>query len=197
MPLLPSKPSSFRERRSHARVDDNIVLMWRPVKPEEVPGEICRENNHMFFYPLASQLRMLRQDSTQLLAAIKENSPLLAEYLQNLERQFDVLASAIRVMDEVSGHTPQAVSLSASGIAFLTDKPLPVNTFLELKMILPPALHSIMAYGRVVDFTANDDVNSYTVGVGFVRLNEYERKYLIRHVARRQILLKLLQASSI
>jgi len=195
--MLLDKRKASHERRSHLRVDDNIVLMWRPVEAKEVPKELAHEENHLFFYPLESQLNLLRTESGVLLKHMQETSPVLAEYLDILERRLGILTRAISARNEIAAHRTQAVNLSASGIAFMTDKHYPVNTLLELKIILPPTLYSMKAYGRVVDLFENDDKASYTIGVSFVRLNEHDRAHLAQHVARRQALLKLMQATKL
>jgi hypothetical protein len=195
--MSPNKRHISRERRSFPRVDDNIVLMWRRVEPLDIPDELPHDENHLFFYPLESQLNLLGLESSYLLKPIREQSPLLAEYLKNLEQKIDILARTISVMDEVASHPTRSVNLSASGIAFLTDAACHKDTLLEIKMILPPTLQVIVAYARVVDCTSDDDHGVYTLAATFIRMKDYDRDHLIRHVARRQAVLRSMQAAMI
>lgn len=196
--MLSHKGKPFRERRRHPRVDDDIVLMCRQVKAEEVPEKLTHEENPPFLFPLASQLNLLGLEANYSFKSIEETHPVLAEYLKSLERRIDILARAISVMEEISNHPTQFVNLSASGLAFVAEKRYPIGVLLELKMILPITLHCIMAYGRVVDSSPNDNdgLVSYSTGVEFIRLKDDDRERLIRHVARRRALFRKTPPSS-
>lgn len=182
-----------RERRRHMRIDDDIVLHWREVKPEEVPEELSREHEHRIRFPLASQMKLLSRETNELLHRIAQENALLAEYLRTLERKIDALARTLIAHEPPSPpHALQHVNLSATGLAFVTDSQIPKGVLLELNMILPPTLVNIVAYGRVVDSIPSYEHGTinFSMGVDFIRLRDRDRQLLIRHVARRQALFR-------
>jgi len=184
---------TFQERRRHVRVDDDIVLIWREVAPDEIPEAIDQEAIPIDF-PLFTQIKLLSLETGELLQRIGQDQPLLAEYLKIMELKIDILSQALdSKQDKLPGNLPtRYVNLSAAGLAFITDVEFQQGTLLELKMILPPSLAHIIAYGRVVDSMPNDEYepDSYSMGVDFIRLREQDRDVLIRHVARRKALFR-------
>lgn len=184
---------TFQERRRHVRIDDDIVLSWREVSPDEIPETLVHEGDSLDYFPLSTQIKLLSLETGELLQRIGQDQPLLAEYLKILDRQVDILSRAIDGKQDKAANLPtRYVNLSASGLAFTADVDYPQGVLLELKIILPPSLTSIIAYGRVVDSMPHDEdePGSFSMGVDFIRLNDHDRELLIRHVARRQALFR-------
>jgi c-di-GMP-binding flagellar brake protein YcgR len=81
--------------------------------------------------------------------------------------------------------------LSASGLAFTSEKAIKPESILELKMILPPSLVAIITYGKVVHCRhhseSENDQFPYNIGVDFLSLDEHDRELLIRHIVKRQM----------
>ena len=190
---MPTNPmDANQERRRHARVDDDIVLFWREVVSEEIPEALVHTEDP-FDFSLSSQIKLLSLETRELSHRIGQDQPLLAEYLEILGRQVDILSRAIEGKQDRATHLPtRYVNLSASGLAFIADVEIPQGVLLELKMLLPPSLTSILAYGQVVDSIPNEEYEpgSYSMGVDFIRLRDRDREVLVRHVARRQALFR-------
>jgi len=178
-----------QERRRHERIDDEMVMFWREVEPDEIPEDMGRDETELNDFSLSSKLKLLSMEMGELLKRIGRANPLLAEYLTLMDRKLDALASSIIVKDNFTdSHTTRHVNLSASGLAFLTDKEYHLGTLLELKMIFPPALTSIVAYGRVIYCIHYDDDKplSHRIGVGFIRLHDYDLEVLNGRVKNHQ-----------
>jgi len=182
-----------QERRRHARVDDDIVLFWREVGPEEIQEAFAQQEEPFDFFSPSAQIKLLSLETGELSQRIGQDQPVLAEYLKILERQVDILSRAIEGKQDKNEHIPtRYVNLSASGLAFTADVELPQGVLLELKILLPPTLTSIVAYGRVVDSIPNEEYEpgSFSMGVDFIRLRDRDHEVLKRHVARRQALFR-------
>ena len=193
------------ERRRHDRVDDEIMMYWKVVKPEDIPEEISKDwemipdgipmeisNNteSVAECSLASQIKLLSLETAELLKRIGRADPLLAKYLTVLERKVDALASAVIVQDDINqSHSTHYVNLSVSGVAFLTAEGYPIGTLLELEMVFLPTLTSVVAYGRVIYCIrySGEKLLSHRIGVGFIRLHYYDREMLERHVDSRKL----------
>ena len=193
------------ERRRHDRVDDEIMMYWKVVKPEDIPEEISKDwemmpdgipmeisNNTepVAECSLASQIKLLSLETSELLKRIGRTDPLLAKYFTVLERKVDALANAVIVQDDINqNHSTHYVNLSVSGVAFLTAEGYPIGTLLELEMVFLPTLTSVVAYGRVIYCIrySGEKLLSHRIGVGFIRLHYYDREMLERHVDSRKL----------
>ncbi len=177
------------DRRRHERVDDEIVMFWRPVEADEIPGEQPTEQPSAGNFSLSAEIKRLNLASAELLKQIRQGDPQLAEYLTVLEHKVEALTSAVILKDSFTEcHSTHHVNLSVSGLAFLAEQVYPLGTYLELKMVFSPSLTSIVAYGRVIYCIHYDDDKplSHRIGVGFVRLDDYDRDKLSGHLITRQ-----------
>jgi hypothetical protein len=189
------------DRRRHERVNDDIVLYWQEVNSEDINESYFLQGESPSFFSLPTQikLKLLNQETSTLLQQIGHEHPLLLEYFKILEHKIDILAREVTKQTSPTGKLPSRyVNLSAAGLAFVTDTEYTNGVLLELKMVLPPNLVGIVAYGRVVDSIPNDDhaPNSFSTGVDFIRLRDADRELLRRHVARRQKLVMKQSAAS-
>jgi hypothetical protein len=114
----------------------------------------------------------------------------VADFLKILEQKIDLVARALLSSEtDMASQRTSHVSLSASGLAFDVDTGFNVGDVLELKMILPPALVGIIAFGRVVYCKQNRDevLPPFHVAVDFIGLRERDRELLIRHIVKKQL----------
>ncbi len=187
-PLQPTHQTE--ERRRFFRVEDEIVLVYRPIAPEDMPDPSQFQNQVLDPFSLTSTLEYLTQESHAHLRRIERDNPDVAEYLKTLERKIDVLAQALMISNNRLVDQPtRKVNLSAAGIAFDADQPIAEGGLLELKMVLPPSLVGIVTFGRVVYCSPCEGEKSWRVGVDFLSMREQDREVLIRHVVKRQLAL--------
>jgi len=178
------------ERRRFFRIEDEIVLVYRPVAPEDVPDPERFQKHMVDHFSLTSTLEYLSQESQGFLRRIERDNPDVAEYLKSLERRIEVLAQALMISNNRLVDQPTCkVNLSASGIAFNTKQALPEGSMLELKMVLPPSLVGIVTFGKVVYCMPLDHGGGWRVGVDFLSMRTQDREFLIRHVVKRQLIL--------
>ncbi len=181
-------PVDSPERRRFFRIEDEIVLVYRPVAPEDVPDSAAFPEQMADHFSITSTLEFLTQESQAQLRRIQRDHPDVADFLQTLERKIDVLAQALIISNNQLVDQPtRKVNLSAAGIAFDTEQALDEGCMLELKMVVPPALVGILTFGKVVYCRENEGSHDYRVGVDFLSMREQDREFLIRHVVKRQL----------
>ncbi|GAB6067109.1 hypothetical protein JCM13664_04270 [Methylothermus subterraneus] len=180
---LPTSP----ERRRYFRIEDEIVLVYRTIPPEEVPDPERFPSQFVDRFALTSTLEYLSRESQVPLRLIQRDYPEVAKYLEVLERKLNVLAQALMIStNPLTDQPTHKVNLSASGIAFDAEQFLAAGQVLELKMIVPPALVGILTFGRVV-YCCEQESGRYRIGVDFLALRDQDREFLIRHVVKRQL----------
>jgi len=178
------------ERRRYFRIEDEIILFFSEIAPEEIPDGETYQESPLDTFALSARLDLLTVESRSQLRKIEREYPPVADFLRSLEQKIDLIAQAVLSADEqVQGQPTRRVSLSASGLAFEAERGFDLGSMLELKMVLPPSLVGIVTYGRVVysRYQPNGDSRGYQVAVDFAGLRERDRELLIRHVVKRQL----------
>lgn len=188
MPL--TQTDKIHERRRYFRIDDEIILFLREIAADQVPESETFQEHALDSFSLSSKLDLLSLESRANLRKIEREHPAVADFLKSLEQKIDLIARALLSSEtDLASQPTKHVSLSASGLAFDTDAGLRVGNVLELKMILPPALVGIVAYGRVVYCKQNrgENLPPFHIAVDFIGLRERDRELLIRHVVKKQL----------
>lgn len=178
--------SNFLERRRYFRIEDEIILVYRPVPLEEVPEPEQFQSRFGDHLSLPSTLEYLSRESQVPLRLIQRDYPEVAKYLEILERKIQLLAQAFMISHHHLIDQPTCkVNLSASGIAFDAEQAIAQGQVLELKLVIPPALVGILTFGKVIYCQPGD--GRYRVGVDFLALRDQDREFLIRHIIKRQL----------
>ena len=183
-----------RERRRYYRIDDVVRLEYRVLSEEESaalgrgaaptkpPGE-----------GLMEQITALTKHMTPLLSEIRKTSPVLARYLNQLNKKVDLLATHIALessarfrADAESEAGPRHVNLSAGGVAFAVPRCLPKGRYLHIRLGVEETGFLLNTYGRVIDCRPREGRDDYEVRVEFPFLDEQERGLLVRHIFQRQ-----------
>lgn len=181
--------SNQSDRRRYFRIDDEIILVYRSISQEEVPGPEYFQSQFTDRFSLTSTLEYLTCESQAQLRLIQRDYPEVSKYLETLERKINVLAQAFMVSNNHLAEQPtHKVNLSACGIAFDAEQRLAEGQILELKMVVPPALVGILTFGKVI-YCREQQHGRYRVGVDFLALRDQDREFLIRHVVKRQLIL--------
>ncbi len=190
--MLSDETHKTGERRRYFRIEDEIILFYRTIHPDEVNDSTAGSQEMMLdCFSLSSDLDILTQESRMLLRRIERTLPEVADFLKMLEKKVNLIAQKI-LLDEshAAQQTTRAVDLSASGLAFDSEKPLHADTLLELKMILSPELIGVVVRGKIVYCKENalhDERPSYHIGVNFLALREQEREILVRHILKKEM----------
>lgn len=179
------------ERRRFCRIDDGVILRYRMIAGNQVPTDIEQlDANLPNRLTLTSTFAATSRQMEPLLHKIREQSLEIAQYLRLLERKLDLVARAFLMQEiDVSQEPTCSVNLSAGGIGFYAETPIPVDTILEIELILLPAYTGILTYGRVVYRRHEPDTEPdlpYRVGVEFCKIREKDRELLAQHVLDKQ-----------
>jgi len=179
-----------KERRRYFRIEDEIILFFREIAPDEIPDNRSPRDFPLDSFSLSASLDLLTQESRKLLRKIERDSPEIGSFLRVVERKIDLIARAFLSYEaNLPEQSTQRVSLSASGLSFDVEKPYAPGKVLEIKMVLQPDLVGLVAYGRIVYCKKNipDFELPYQISVDFVGLRDSDRELLIRHVVKRQL----------
>jgi hypothetical protein len=175
------------ERRSHARVNDDVYLEYLILTDEEYQRACDEFDVHarQHFNPV-NQLQAISIRNRGVLDSIRSRDPEVADYLTSVSEQIQLLAHAI-AQDQVGVPIVpnESVNLSAGGISFNTEKALEPDTAMEFTIIIVPFYVHIYTLGKVVYCRpegATDPAYPYRVGVQFTHVHDADRDTLNKHI---------------
>ncbi len=182
------------ERRRYFRIDDRLVLKYRPVAPGEAESLVARlEYEYPTRHQIANTFSNTSQQMQYLLHKIQDTNPDVAHCLSSLNQKLDMLARQLSLeASEMENEPVRHVNISASGVCFEAETAASPGSLVELKLLLLPSCIRISAVGKVIrcdDNTADEPGLPFRIAVYFEYLPEADRELLVQHVVKRESLL--------
>jgi hypothetical protein len=179
--------TSHDERRDFYRINDTVGVHYTVCDAElpdadsfaaEIPNE----------FQLISHLNSIDMDSSIILHNIQDTSPDISRYLKIINAKIEALARhivTIGIDDEIK---PQAVTLSAGGVCFVSNDKYALESNIRFSMVLYPSCSGVLTYGKVVRCNPMPDTipQQYDVAIEYVLITENDRDALVRHVLQLQ-----------
>jgi hypothetical protein len=172
-----TRPST--ERREFFRVKDRLFIEFRLVDEEEslVLEKTLRESNPVP-EPLRGQAEFASPD-----AAFGRDE--IFAYLEMLDRKLNMVIDLLSRKEHVYQGSYMDVTLSGSGIKYVSETRLDEGAFMEIRLVLPffPGTR-ITALGKVVRSRrlSAGDKDAWETAVSFAAINEKDRDILVRYV---------------
>ncbi|AEG00094.1 hypothetical protein [Methylomonas methanica] len=181
----------FEEKRRYFRVSDTISLLYTVVNEIQVKQLSHVSRDVLSTCSLAAALEVLNQEAAALAPRLDRRDPEMFEYLKILDNKINLIVQSLAPrQDDFSEQDKREVNLSAAGVAFTNNVAIPVDTLLELRMVLTSCLAVIVAYGRVAqckDISQDNTEHPYAICVEYVNMKEEDRELLIKHVIKKQM----------
>ncbi len=184
------------ERRRYFRVDDEMILAWCELEKAEFEKRTKQFSQGEQSFPDPTRMYlMLEADIGALIEIIEPRTPQIAQALRLINRKVNLLskgplmkAQQYSILDE----SPQAVNISACGMAFMAEKQIKKGADLQIELVLVPENIYIMCYGTVINCEksikeAHDKDKPYRVNVDFSAIREEDRERLITHIMQKEI----------
>lgn len=181
-------------RRRYFRIDDVVELNYKIIDEHKVTESRHITENILSACSLSTALEIVSQESAGLLRRMEKSQPDIAHYIKLQDKMIDLLARAVISLDSRTDkkNILREVNMSASGLAFYSDEAIDIGFFLELSIVLVSLGALISTCCRVVDCKKNQSADSrlpYRISVDFVNMKDDDRDLLIKHQAKRQMLL--------
>ena len=180
------------ERRRFYRVQDEVLLNWQALAPEDVSAfrrgvlrtPIKKESLQALVSRLDTRIEELGEQMHAIDPVVREAIDLLDRKLTLIERML------VRTTDvaeaEAADYTMTSVNLSAGGLRLDLREPLEVGTLLAIDMVLLPEYEQVEMVAEVVSAQQRSRPPRWRTAVDFVQMREVDRDRLAGHVARRQ-----------
>ncbi len=167
-----------QDRREYYRIDDQIALQIR------LPGSQSEEDSLLF--NLLGDLHLLEYDAQPLLRSVAETDRTIAHYFKIINKRIDLIGQALasNLLKDIG--PARNVSLSEAGMTFMDEVIHPINTLLNLKIVLLPQGFGLHVDARVIEHRSSaDGIQTVTV---FENVPESTRQILARHILHKQAL---------
>ena len=177
------------ERRRFYRIDDDISLVAEVIAETEIDRRINDfwDNEHAF--SIRNNYNFQIEQHIADFRQIDKKMPELARYLKVLEKQIDQITQRLTTSDTELAWTTRSASISAQGIAYLSDTTPAQGSLLELNLKLLPCGFMLVIIARVVQLetgSGHSDGNN-RISLDFEHIREADREILIKHIHARQM----------
>lgn len=180
------------EKRGVYRLDDKLSFNFTLIYADD--NEIDNDGLLDFFLSETEKHDYSLKEALYQLDMKTHNLPALVSKLEPAQRQiFHYLNDKITLLFQhrfkKDRFNPKPVNLSASGMAFLHDKTIPVNHEIGLCLYLLPYYSPEIIRAKVI-YCKEQENHQHKVAVSFKDLNEAQEAHLYRHLMLRQNKLK-------
>ena len=192
MPVNNLNEGDSDDRRRFFRIDDEVNLFYTIVDEQTVLAASEVSDDLLSSCSLITAMDVLDQEARLIMHRIEKKEPEIAEYLKILDSKIKLLTQEISRQDkDISESSARNANISATGMAFESEKQIKVGELLEIKLLLSSCFAVIAIFGRVVYCKENtqQDTTSmpFQVGVDYINLKDQDREVLIKHVVKRQM----------
>ncbi|HFD79067.1 MAG TPA: hypothetical protein ENK05_01580 [Gammaproteobacteria bacterium] len=179
------------ERREYFRIDDEVALDYRLIEEDEVEALVEKIRSGMVDrFTASSTFAATSRQMSHTIHRVQAQSPEIARCLQSIDQKLNMVAQLfVREEMRLDEQTTREVNLSAGGVAFRSQRELPLEALLELRMVLLPSLVGILTVSRVIHCERAADGElpyPWQVAVVYEQIRESDRELLVRHIMARE-----------
>jgi hypothetical protein len=181
----PSKASDSN-RRECFRINDRIGLALKVLTEAEFKWTKQRSKDARSRQMAVNGLLVETDAQKSILRKLRNQQPLLVDYLESIEARLSMLARALQSESSEAPNAPtHDVNISGTGLRFHHTERLPKGTRLLLDMQLFPSRTCLRLAATVVwaESTRNRaKADRVAIAVDYSDVPEHDRELLIRHV---------------
>jgi hypothetical protein len=177
-------------RRSSYRIDDEIMLLYEEIQSDrDRCADFSPAHDATTAVLLCARLAEYHHQVHRLLREVQKEALGVFKCLKALDEEIDMIAHVLlsRELAPIAS-TKRQVKLSATGVAFPTERQLDENRLLVLQMVLLPSFAGIISEAQVVRSTPflGDAGRQFMTTVEFVNMRDATRDIIARHILDRQ-----------
>ncbi len=179
------------DRREYFRIDDEVALDYRLINSSEVDQLLEKiQSSLVDRFTAASSFTATTRQMMTVIHKVQTQSPELARCLQAIDQKLNMIAQLF-VSEEIreNKQDTREVNISAGGVAFCAQHEIPVDSLLELRMVLFPSLVGILTISRVIHcerISGGNPQFPWQIAVEYEHLKETDRELLVRHIMSRE-----------
>lgn len=173
------------DRRDYIRINDEIKMKYELVMQEHLAQEATVILSRVE-QPTRS-LNMLDTQITMQLEVLKAKDRDTYKFFKLLNKKINLISNAIACENDTNneeGLIDQEVSISASGIGFISKEALSLGGTLKLSIQIKTSPFKIISLGEIVSCVKVE--RGYQLHVEYSHIHTDDQEVLIQHVLRTQ-----------
>lgn len=180
-------------RRKSVRIVDRILLASRRASHEkyEAVAADLKDGISVYNHDGLSEIQMYI-GAQNALNRLRQRDEDLADFLKHLDTKMNLILKGVKgERSPFDDLVLQRVTLSASGLAFVSAEPMNPDEILEFHIVLLPAYTYIYCFGRVVSCETvpeHEGKEVFQVAAEFTLMMDDDREKLVQHNFKQQSL---------
>jgi hypothetical protein len=180
------------DKRQFFRIQQDVIFNFKAVSTDSI-----EEFNAEHYFDrsasvgLLTKFQQLDNVSTTFMHNIRKENSDVGQYLEILNKKINLLSQLMLAQEMVAEDDQDAgrIDLSQGGIAFTTNRPLDIESWIAIKLVFLPAYTSILNYAQI---TRSQQLGKdrYLVGASFDHLNADEQRIIAKQIIDTQIIQK-------
>ncbi len=158
------------EHREHMRIDDRLLIAWRPSKSENLlthnVGDIT--------------LLSMNREIQYGIAALHDQEPSVAKLLEQINHKLDLIADD--TSSSIYGPSLRRVNLSYSGLAFEWNSAISQKSDIRLTLTLPPENRKLAIIAHVLSCEPTNTGGRYLIRCRFEQGDRTAQATLMQYI---------------
>ena len=170
------------DRRKYFRYTENLMMSY------SLQGDDSQSKEEIQALNLIEDFSHMSQQLKSALGRIPGRAMEIANCLKILDTKINLLAQSVLYQKNSAVLSQHRINLSAGGLSFSSEEPIPIDSILTIQLILPPELDSLNLRARVVNChkQKEDKQEIYCVSVTFIEVSDMVQDIIVRHIMRCQ-----------
>jgi c-di-GMP-binding flagellar brake protein YcgR len=179
-------------RRLAFRVSNPLVLDYEVLSEEEMLARMRDTKRGGFAHGgVTSMLAQMDNRIRDRLMRLRHRVPEAAAAVEAVNDKLNVLINLLPMIqhpgERLEDRPVRDGDLSASGIAFINEGALAIDTCMHIRVMLAPNYYYIEAFARVVRCEPHDSGGAqHRIGVQFELISDEQRELLVRYTMSRE-----------
>lgn len=171
------------ERRKYFRFNETIMMTYSLTNKDDAIPE------NQLAIDLIDEFSSMSQQLKLSVARMTQRSAELGNCMGILDSKINLLAQTVLYKDRANTFSRYKANISAGGISFQVSETIPIDSILNLQMVLSPELNTLNVKAKVVNCQKDSSIETpqnYIVSTNFVETSDITEDIIVRHIMRCQ-----------
>ncbi len=180
------------DKRQFFRIQQDVIFNFKAVSTDSIEEfNVAHHFDRSASVGLLAKFQQLDNVSMAVMHNIRKENSNVSQYLEILNEKINLLSQLMLAQEMIAENDQDAgrIDLSQGGIAFTTNCPLEIDSWIAIKLVFLPAYTAILSYAQITRSQQLGE-DRYLVGASFDHLNPDEQRIIAKQIIDTQIIQK-------
>jgi hypothetical protein len=180
------------DKRQFFRIQQDVIFNFKAVSTDSIEEfNVAHHFDRSASVGLLAKFQQLDNVSMAVMHNIRKENSNVSQYLEILNEKINLLSQLMLAQEMIAENDQDAgrIDLSQGGIAFTTNCPLEIDSWIAIKLVFLPAYTAILSYAQITRSQQLGE-DRYLVGASFDQLNVDEQRIIAKQIIATQIIQK-------